>query len=1080
MATIFSALAVLSACQSIPHVQAQITLTPLHDMVLDANALVLADGGNFSHVINGSPFQQEALITHQGYQYTAWYHHGADQDIYVSRRKLTGTTWETIDTGYDMLRGNINWDSHNVISMGISGDGRIHLSYDHHVHELRYLTTQPGFATSPTSAWNSSGFQTERNALNSNGSRIPKVTYPRFANVGDDLVFTYRDRGSGNGDVRIADYNSQTGLWSSTRFVNQGAVGTGTYDDANNNPSNKRNAYHNGFHADSTGRLHTTWTWREGTQDGNHDINYAYSDDKGATWRNNDGQLVGTNSSPISLNSPGIEVVDLDRRQAFLNQQGQIVDAEGGVHVLAFHRLQGPVYTNSPFSDAANSAYHHYYRDPLTGTWDVRRFPAGEPVGSRPRIGVDSAGNLFGLYTQSSDLVIAGAQKVANGYADWEILYRDQSHNYEGTPLLDTTRLFDEGILSVFLQERPTSSSQTNPTGSPLHVREFTTTLPTSFLTWIGDQSGSWQNSGPSNWNTHGGTLGNSAWTNGREAVFDDNAARFSVNLNGSITPGQVTFHNAANDYELTGAPIAGTGGLHVAGGGRVTLINGFNAYTGDTIVEDGTLELAGGTRIVASPTIRVDAAGTLVPSGVLSLEGQTLDLAGRISGSVSLGNEASVSGTGRVTGNLVASRSVVRVGSTGVATAIAPMTTLIDDFSTGNLSSYIETRILDQGPADNVSFVSEGGTLRSVSTGADGAEQTVLLRSDVGLAVGQELQVDADLVQAGSQDLGIVVAATDAPPELDRSDYVFVALTNAANKVKIRGFDGATPLDLLVDSSPPVKDSLFIARLDENTFELGYYVDSQRTVMETHTLANAEIGSAIGFYSDQRASGTINGLDNLRIFEPNHMAAVGETLTIDGNLTLGSETTLELAIFSPEAADRLVVGGELSAAGVLSVVIDPAAETPQVGDEFLILDFGSVSGEFHELILPSLDSGRYWDTTALLSSGLLSVVDSMPGDFDGDGDVDGADFLAWQRNDGTLAGLTAWQKNYGSLTPPGAMEGASLPVPEANSLLLLLLGVALRASGSVKNRRITANSLSSPAFFAFLSSIASLRVRGN
>ncbi|TWU28635.1 BNR repeat-containing protein [Bythopirellula polymerisocia] len=471
----------LLICQSIPQATAQLSVSPLFDMSPDSNALVLATGGNFSTGINGRPFQQEALITHEGYQYASWYHNGANQDIYIARRDLSGNTWETIDTGFNMIHGNQNWDSHNVISMGISGDGRIHLSFDHHVDGLRYATTNTGVATSSGGVWNSSIFNSERNSLNVGGSTIPRVTYPRFTNVGDDLVFTYRDYGSGNGDHRIADYNSQTGQWSNTRFVTKGRSTNQTYDDVNNNPSNDRNSYHNGFHADSTGRLHTTWTWREGTQDGNHDIMYAYSDDKGVTWRNNADVQVGTNSSPITLNSPGIEVVDLDRRQALINQQGQIVDHEGGVHVLMYHRRQEPGFEWQPGDGTfftGDSAYHHYYRDPLTGVWDVNRLPVDTPVGERPRIGVDSQGNLFGLYTQSDDLVIAGAEKITGGYADWEILYRDQTRNYTGTPLLDNKRLFDEGILSIFVQEEATSSHPTNPTGSPLHILEFRTVVP--------------------------------------------------------------------------------------------------------------------------------------------------------------------------------------------------------------------------------------------------------------------------------------------------------------------------------------------------------------------------------------------------------------------------------------------------------------------------------------------------------------------------------------------------------------------------------------------------------------------------
>ena len=213
------ALIVLVAFHSAHQATAQISVSPLFDMSPDSNALVLATGGSFSNVINGSPFQQESLITHEGYQYATWYHNGTNQDIYIARRSLTGNTWETIDTGFDMVNGNQNWDSHNVISMGISGDGRIHLAFDHHVDGLRYVTTNSGVATSSGGVWNSSIFNAERDSLNLGGSSIPRVTYPRFTNVGDDLVLSYRDYGSGNGDHRIADYNSQTGQWSSTRFV---------------------------------------------------------------------------------------------------------------------------------------------------------------------------------------------------------------------------------------------------------------------------------------------------------------------------------------------------------------------------------------------------------------------------------------------------------------------------------------------------------------------------------------------------------------------------------------------------------------------------------------------------------------------------------------------------------------------------------------------------------------------------------------------------------------------------------------------------------------------------------------------
>lgn len=66
-------------------------------------------------------------------------------------------------------------------------------------------------------------------------------------------------------------------------------------------------------------------------------------------------------------------------------------------------------------------------------------------------------------------------------------------------------------------------------------------------------------------------------------------------------------------------------------------------------------------------------------------------------------------------------------------------------------------------------------------------------------------------------------------------------------------------------------------------------------------------------------------------------------------------------------------------------------------------------------------------------------------GDFDGDEDVDGADFLEWQREFGTLDAddLADWQTNYGP--GPGTLAGVSA-VPEPTGLMLSGLGIALLA----------------------------------
>jgi len=58
-------------------------------------------------------------------------------------------------------------------------------------------------------------------------------------------------------------------------------------------------------------------------------------------------------------------------------------------------------------------------------------------------------------------------------------------------------------------------------------------------------------------------------------------------------------------------------------------------------------------------------------------------------------------------------------------------------------------------------------------------------------------------------------------------------------------------------------------------------------------------------------------------------------------------------------------------------------------------------------------------------------------GDWDNDGNIDGADFLLWQRLDGTAAELAAWQANF-----DGPPVGTARAVPEPGSIVLFGLAV--------------------------------------
>ena len=74
-----------------------------------------------------------------------------------------------------------------------------------------------------------------------------------------------------------------------------------------------------------------------------------------------------------------------------------------------------------------------------------------------------------------------------------------------------------------------------------------------------------------------------------------------------------------------------------------------------------------------------------------------------------------------------------------------------------------------------------------------------------------------------------------------------------------------------------------------------------------------------------------------------------------------------------------------------------------------------------------------------------LVTPDPPSADFDGDGDIDGQDFLKWQRGESTnplsSGDLELWQEQYG--TPPPL--SAVVAIPEPMSLYLLIVGLTAR-----------------------------------
>lgn len=257
--------------------------------------------------VNAVIFRRDALVTHGDTQYIAFY--DAEARVVLGRRKVGSTSWELVRTQYS---GNAR-DAHNSISIGVDGSGLLHVAWDHHNGPLRYARgTAPGALT----------LRGEEPMTRTNEG---SVSYPEFhALPGGDLLFLYRDGGSGRGDLVVNRYTSATGQWK--RLQDKLIDGEG-----------QRNAYWQAF-VDGAGTVHLSWVWRESPDvASNHDIAYARSRDGGATWQDSRGKQL---TLPITAASAEY-AARVPQHSELINQTSMTADAAGRPTIATYWRKEG-------------------------------------------------------------------------------------------------------------------------------------------------------------------------------------------------------------------------------------------------------------------------------------------------------------------------------------------------------------------------------------------------------------------------------------------------------------------------------------------------------------------------------------------------------------------------------------------------------------------------------------------------------------------------------------------------------------------------------------------------------------------
>lgn len=288
-----------------------------------------------------------SLLTEGNRQYVAYYN--ANRNMVLGQRDLKDDHFELHvlpPTDRKTSGGTstvVVWDSHNYVTLAIDQDGYIHLSGNMHVHPLTYFRSKTPHDISQMIQI--------RNMV---GSEEDRCTYPKFMkNREGDLIFHYRDGGSGDGNEIYNIYNTENQSWS--RLLDAPLTdGQGLMNAYQSQPVLLQDNYY-----------HVYWVWRDTPDcETNHDLSYIKSPDL-RHWYNAFGD-------PVDIS------VTIDNKSVIVDP----IPVNGGIINLAARLCLDdqlkPVFVYHKYDEAGNLQFYiaqisddHWTYKQITD-WDYR------------------------------------------------------------------------------------------------------------------------------------------------------------------------------------------------------------------------------------------------------------------------------------------------------------------------------------------------------------------------------------------------------------------------------------------------------------------------------------------------------------------------------------------------------------------------------------------------------------------------------------------------------------------------------------------------------------------------------------
>lgn len=407
--------------------------------------VVPVDSGWAANSINTTVFRKNSLVSQGDDQYIAFYN--KDGYVMLGKRKLNATKWEINQTSY---KGNIA-DAHNIISIMADNDGYLHIAWDHHNNKLHYARSK------------SPGSLQLSEQMSMTGKAENRISYPEFYKMPDgNLLFFYRDGGSGNGNLVINKYNLQSKTWATLQSNLIDGEG-------------KRNAYWQAF-VDERGRIHISWVWRESPDvASNHDLCYARSTDGGITWEKSTGEKY---QLPITASTAEKAAV-IPQRSELINQTSMFADADGNPYIATYWREQNSTVPQYHLVFKKDNGWHTQDLGFRTAAFTLsgggtKRIPIARPqIIAWQNDGRTAAAIIFRDEERGSKVSIAINYDLTGN--NWAIKDLIETSVGSWEPSYDTELWKNKKLLHLFIQKTEQADAEGRSTLPPqmVHVLEW-------------------------------------------------------------------------------------------------------------------------------------------------------------------------------------------------------------------------------------------------------------------------------------------------------------------------------------------------------------------------------------------------------------------------------------------------------------------------------------------------------------------------------------------------------------------------------------------------------------------------------